>query len=38
MWDLTANTDDSQFTFEPPKDAKSIPWNQTTTASARSAQ
>jgi len=38
MWDLTANTDDSQFTFEPPKDAKSIPWNQTTTASARAAQ
>jgi hypothetical protein len=37
MWDLTANTDDSQFTFEPPKDAKSIPWNQTTTASARKA-
>ena len=37
MWDLTANTDDSQFTFEPPKDAKSIPWNETTTASARKA-
>lgn len=37
MWDLTANTDDSNFTFEAPKDAKSIPWNQTTTASARRA-
>ena len=37
MWDLTANTDDSNFTFEPPKDAKSIPWKQTTTASARRA-
>ena len=29
--------DDSQFTFEPPKDAKSIPWKETTTASARKA-
>ena len=37
MWDLTANTDDSNFTFEPPKDAKSIPWKETTTASARKA-
>ena len=37
MWDLTANTDDSNFMFEPPKDAKQIPWNQTTVASARKA-
>jgi hypothetical protein len=37
MWDLTANTDDSNFMFEPPKDAKQIPWNQTTMASARKA-
>ena len=38
MWDLTANTDDANFVFEPPSDAKSIPWKQTTTASARRAQ
>jgi hypothetical protein len=37
MWDLTANTDDTNFAFEPPKDAKQIPWNQTTVASARKA-
>jgi hypothetical protein len=37
MWDLTANTDDANFNFEPPKDAKQIPWNQTTVASARRA-
>jgi hypothetical protein len=37
MWDLTPNTDDANFTFTPPQDAKQIPWNTTTTASARRA-
>ena len=37
MWDLTANTDDANFVFTPPNDAKQIPWNQTTVASARKA-
>jgi len=37
MWDVTANTDDSNFVFSPPADAHQIPWNQTTTASARRA-
>ena len=37
MWNLTANTDDANFVFTPPNDAKQIPWNQTTVASARKA-
>ena len=37
MWDLTAKTDDSEFAFVPPKDAKQIPWKETTLASARRA-
>jgi hypothetical protein len=37
MWNLTANTDDANFVFTPPDDAKQIPWNQTTVASARKA-
>jgi len=37
MWDLTANTDDANFNFSPPQDAKQIPWNKTTVASARKA-
>jgi hypothetical protein len=37
MWDLTPKTDDAAFTFVPPADAKKIPWNETTAASARSA-
>jgi len=37
MWDLTANTDDANFVFTPPKDAKSIPWNKSTYAAAQKA-
>jgi len=37
MWNLTANTDDANFNFVAPNDAKQIPWNQTTVASARKA-
>jgi hypothetical protein len=37
MWDLTPNTDDSNFAFAPPQDAHQIPWNKTTVASARKA-
>ena len=37
MWDLTPKTDDAAFTFVPPSDAKKIPWNETTSASARKA-
>jgi len=37
MWDLTARTDDSNFTFTPPADAKKIPWKETAVASARRA-
>ena len=38
MWDLTARTDDANFAFVPPKDAKKIPWNETAVASARQAR
>ena len=37
MWDQTARTDDANFAFVPPKDAKKITWNATTVASARQA-